>query len=145
MSIDSLLEVRSYDGIGYLPLISYGAWRVAVLRYIDELRVDNLCAMQRHDETDEVFVLLAGRCILFMGEGNEAVTDIHAQDMEPLRLYNVKQGAWHTHTLSPDATVLIVENSDTADENSPVVALSKAQLRELVVLTRGLWGAPELG
>lgn len=142
---DSLLEIRSYDGIGYRPLIDYGAWRVAILRYIDELRVENLAAMQRHDETDEVFVLLAGRCILFLGEGGDAVGAIHAQDMEPLRLYNVKQGAWHTHTLSRDATVLIIENRDTADANSPVVALSAAQRQELVMRTRGLWGAPGLG
>lgn len=142
---DSLLEIRSYDGIGYRPLIDYGAWRVAILRYIDELRVENLAAMQRHDETDEVFVLLAGRCILFMGEGGETVTAIHAQDMEPLRLYNVKQGAWHTHTLSRDATVLVIENRDTGDANSPRVVLNTAQRQELAVLTRGLWGAPELG
>ena len=145
MAIDPLLEIHSYNGAGYKPFVDFGAWRVAILRYIDELRVESLGAMQRHDETDEVFVLLAGRCILFVGEGNDTVTAIHARDMEPLRLYNVKRGAWHTHTLSRDATVLIVENCDTAGANSPTIGLGAAQRQDLAERTRQLWGATELG
>ena len=136
---EHLLEIRDYTGEGYQPLIDFGAWRVAILRAIDELLPENLNAMQRHDETDEVFVLLAGRCILFLGEGDESVTAIHAVDMEPLKLYNVKRGIWHTHTLSEDATVLIVENVDTTDVNSPQIPLKPFQRAKLVRLTQELW------
>jgi len=136
---EHLLEIRDYTSEGYQPLIDFGAWRVAILRAIDELLPENLDAMQRHDETDEVFVLLAGRCILFLGEGDENVTAIHAVDMEPLKLYNVKRGVWHTHTLSEDATVLIVENVDTTDANSPQIPLTPFQRAKLVRLTQELW------
>jgi mannose-6-phosphate isomerase-like protein (cupin superfamily) len=92
MSIpETLLEVREYTGISYQPLIDYGAWRVAILHYIDKLLPQNLDKMQRHDETDEVFVLLSGRCILFIGEGDERISAVYTQDMEPLKLYNVKK------------------------------------------------------
>ena len=64
-----LLDITEYTGEGYLPLIAYGAWRVAILNYIDELLPENIGKMQRHDNTDEVFVLLKGRCILFVAEG----------------------------------------------------------------------------
>jgi len=141
MAIDEkLLEIRQFDGAGYMPLIDYANWRVAMLRYIDELLPHNLTSMQRHDETDEVFVLLNGRCILFLGAGGDNITAIHAQDMEPLKFYNVKRSCWHTHTLSEDANVLIVENRDTVVENSPQIALSTAQTRQLIELTRQLWG-----
>jgi hypothetical protein len=136
---EHLLEIRTYGGEGYQPLIDFGAWRVAILRAIDELAPENLDAMQRHDETEEVFVLLAGRCILFLGEGEAQVTSIHAVDMEPLKIYNVRRGAWHTHTLNDEATVLIIENADTTDANSPRIPLSSAQRAELVRLTRQLW------
>lgn len=136
---EHLLEIRDYAGEGYQPLIDFGAWRVAILRAIDELLPENLDTVQRHDETDEVFVLLAGRCILFLGEGDESVTAIHAVDMEPLKLYNVKRGVWHTHTLSEDATVLIVENVDTTDANSPSKMLSPEQRAEIARLTQQLW------
>jgi mannose-6-phosphate isomerase-like protein (cupin superfamily) len=136
---ESLLQVTEYTGEGYLPLVDYQSWRVAILRYIDELLPQNIDKMQRHDETDEVFVLLAGRCILFLGGGDERISEIYAQDMQPLKLYNIKKGCWHTHTLSPDATVLIVENRDTASHNSPEVALDANQRATLIELTTLTW------
>jgi hypothetical protein len=136
---ESLLEVSEYTGEGYLPLIDYESWRVAILRYIDELLPQNIGKMQRHNETDEVFVLLAGRCILFLGEGDELISEIYAQDMQPLKLYNVKKGCWHTHTLSPDATVLIVENRDTTLHNSPEISLDLEQRARLTELTNIAW------
>ena len=137
---EKLLEVREYREVGYRPLVDYGAWRVAVLNYIDELLPENLASMQRHDETDEVFVLLAGRCILFIGEGEQAVGRIYAEDMQPFKLYNVKKSCWHTHTLSAGCMALIVENRDTNDANSPTVALSPAQQAEILRLTQACWG-----
>lgn len=135
----NLLEISEYAGEGYRPLIDYDRWRVAILRYIDELLPENIGKLQRHDDTDEVFVLLSGRCILFLGEGDESVGAIHAQDMQPLKLYNVKRGAWHSHTLDEAATVLIVENRDTRSANSPEVELSAGQRQQLIELTRSLW------
>ncbi|MGD0002629.1 MAG: hypothetical protein ABSE06_00200 [Anaerolineaceae bacterium] len=135
----NLLEVSEYSGEGYLPLVDFDTWRVAVLNFIDELLPERLNIMQRHDETDEVFVLLKGRCILFLGSEDQAVIKIYAEDLRPLKFYNVKKGCWHTHTLSEDASVLIVENLDTTSENSPTIALSAPQRRELVNLTHQLW------
>jgi hypothetical protein len=139
MNDESLLQVTEYTGIGYQPLIDFANWRVAILRYHDELLPHNIAAAQRHDETDEVFVLLTGRCILFIGEGHDTLTAIHAEDMQPLKLYNVRQSAWHTHTLSRDATVLIVENRDTVEANSPQILLTAAQREQIIQLTQILW------
>lgn len=129
-----LMDIQAYDGEGYLPLIDYGAWRVAILRYIAELEPDRLDKMQRHNETDEVFVLLTGHCMLFLAEGDTEIGAIHGVEMEPLKLYNVRRGTWHTHTLDQAATVLIVENVDTTLANSPEQALSPAQQQQIVAL-----------
>ena len=136
---EKLLEIRSYDGTGYRPLIDYDKWRVAILRYNDELLPERIFAMQRHDETDEVFVLLEGRCILFLGEGKNTINAITAIDMVPRKLYNVKRGAWHSHTLSRDASVLIVENRDTTVHNSPKMLLNDAQRKRIVEITHEIW------
>lgn len=136
---EALCEIRDYEGEGYQPIIDYGAWRVAILRYHPELEPDAITAMQRHDETDEVFVLLAGRCILFLGEGDAQVETIHAVDMQPLKAYNVKRGVWHTHTLNRDATVLIVENRNTTESNSPSTSISHEQRAGLIEFTKQLW------
>ncbi len=136
---EALIEVREHNGADYKPLIDYQSWRVALMNYTADLLPEKINRMQKHTGTDEVFVLLAGRCILFLGEGEESVTDIHAVDMELYKLYNVKKGAWHSHTFSEDARVLIVENRDTVEANSPFVGLSVEQQREVMKLTRELW------
>jgi len=137
---EKLLEVREYKKEGYSPVFDYCAWRVAILNYSDQLLPENLTAMQRHNETDEVFILLRGSCILFIGDGDQNVTDLFAENMQPFRLYNVKKSTWHTHTLNKDAMVLIVENRDTTFDNSPFCPLSDMQRQMIVNQTRELWG-----
>ncbi len=135
----SLLDITEYNGNGYKPLVDYGEWRVAILRWGEDMLPPNINRFQRHNQTDEVFVLLTGRCILFIGAGGDQLTEIFAEDMEPLKLYNVKRGAWHFHTLSDDAVVLIVENRNTDGTNSDDVTLTADQKAKLAELTRALW------
>jgi hypothetical protein len=136
---ESLIEICEHNEPDYKPLIDYQSWRVALMNYTTDLIPAKINRMQKHIETDEVFVLLAGHCILFLGEGDESVTKVHAVDMELYKLYNVKRGVWHSHTFSEDARVLIVENRDTVYENSPFEDLSESQCREIVEFTKKLW------
>ena len=136
---ESLIEIREYNGPDYQPLVDYQNWRVAIINYTSDLTPDKINRMQKHTETDEVFVLMTGRCILFVGEGEESITKIYAVDMEPYKAYNIKRGVWHSHTFSEDARVLIVENRDTVVENSPFVPLSEEQCKTIVELTKTLW------
>lgn len=140
MPIDpALLEIHEHRGPAFQPLVDHQSWRVAVLNFIDHLRAENLHNLQRHDETDEVFVLLQGRCILFIGAGQDEAGPLHAVDLEPLKVYNVKRGTWHNHTLSEDASVLVVENRDTTYDNSPFCDLSDEQREWVVQETARLW------
>ena len=115
-----LLEILEYDEIGYAPVLNDRGFRVAVLNYHPELLMENILNFQKHKETDEIFVLLQGDCTLFVAE-DETISTIHGIKMEPWKIYNVKKGTYHTHTLSRDGKVLIVEADDTSDENSPKV------------------------
>ena len=136
---EHLLEVHRHDGPSYKPLVDFEAWRVAILNASDDLLPENLTRMQRHNQTDEVFVLLAGRCILFVGDGVETVTRLHAVELAPGQVYNVRRAVWHTHTLSADAKVLVVENRDTTYDNSPFTALDQRLHQTLIQLTGSLW------
>lgn len=136
---ETLIEVHEHTEPDYKPLVDYQSWRVALMNYTDDLTPEKINRMQKHTETDEVFVLMAGHCILFLGEGEETVTKVHAVDMELYKLYNVKRGVWHSHTFSKDARILIVENRDTVVENSPFVDLSPSQCTEVLELTKQLW------
>jgi len=124
---EKLLEIREYTGPGYRPIIDFGVWRVAVLNYIDEIHPGRMESMERHNETDEVFVMLKGQGILFLGEGEAQLEMIYPQVMEPGKIYNVKRGVWHTVVLSRDGSVLIVENRNTSKENSDYSLLEPKQ------------------
>jgi hypothetical protein len=133
---EQLLDIEQYTGEGYRPLIDFGSWRVAFLRYIDELIPWNITRVERHLETDEVFVLLEGQAVLFLGGGEGGVEDLEPVAMESGKLYNVKRNAWHTVVLSHDATILLVENQDTGPANTEYSNLCEAHKKFIVNTAR---------
>jgi mannose-6-phosphate isomerase-like protein (cupin superfamily) len=124
---EKLLEIREYTGPGYRPVIDFETWRVAILNYLDEIHPERIDSVERHNETDEVFVMLKGQGILFLGEGEVQVERIYPEVMESGKMYNVKRGVWHTVVLSRDGSVLIVENRNTSRENSDYSLLEPKQ------------------
>ena len=133
-----LVKILEFNGEGYKPLVDFGTWRVAFLRYIDELIPENIHRLERHVETDEVFVLLAGEAILFFGEGENEIEALTSLKMKPGKLYNVRKNAWHCCVLSRDATILLVENNDTGKENTDYIALEPSQKEQLVEISGNL-------
>lgn len=132
---EKLIEIREYAGEGYKPLIDFASWRVAVMRHSEPYAPERIERLERHLETDEVFVLLAGQVTLFVGNGGETRPErLLPQAMEPLKLYNVKRGVWHTILFSRDASVLIVENQDTGLHNTQFAPLTPEQ-REVILET----------
>jgi mannose-6-phosphate isomerase-like protein (cupin superfamily) len=115
---ERLLEVREFNDAGFRPLIHFKTWRVAILNYLDEIHPEQIEMFERHRETDEVFVLLRGKGLLFLGEGERFVERIFSQVMEPGKIYNVRQNTWHSIVLSRDGSVLLVENQNTGKKNT---------------------------
>ena len=111
------LEIKEYTGEGYRSTHAFGEWRVAFLNYAD--RFEHITRLERHMLTDEVFVLLCGSAELWIGEERTRVP------MEPYKIYNVQKAVWHNIHVSPDAKVLIVENDNTAQENSEYLYFEK--------------------
>jgi len=129
---ESILQVATHEGDGYAPVIDFESWRVALLNTADQYREENLTYMERHDQTDEVFVLLKGTCVLVIGDGGDDLGEITAHLMERGVFYNVREAAWHTCALSDGTSVLIVENRDTGRHNSTYIDLSDDQKKHIV-------------
>jgi hypothetical protein len=127
-----ILDIVAYTGEGYKPLIDFNGWRVAYLRYLDGLFPPKIDRIERHMQTDEVFVLIGGQATLLMGGNKSSVEALEAVTMEPLKLYNVRQAAWHGIILSRDATILLVENTNTCDANSEYFTLTPAMRAHLI-------------
>lgn len=130
----AFLEIKRYDGEGYRPLIDFGAWRVAILRWQASMQAEKIEFMERHSQTDEVFVLLNGQAALILGGNSAKVDGIQHQKMEAGNLYNVKQNTWHTVLLSQDASILIVEENNTGEINTEYCSMTKELRNEIIAL-----------
>jgi mannose-6-phosphate isomerase-like protein (cupin superfamily) len=106
------VEIYDYNGENYQTAMKFGSWRIAYLNYGDKTAEENFRKIERHNETDEVFVLLTGKASLYIGEKRSRI------DMEPHKLYNVPKGVWHHIFTSEGTRILIVENENTGEENS---------------------------
>lgn len=102
---------------GYAAVHSFESWRVAYLTYAECF--DNITQLERHNKTDEIFVLLEGSAVLFIGEDAKQV------EMEKNKMYNVKKGVWHNVKVSKDALLMIVENDDTSADNSEYIPFNQ--------------------
>ena len=65
--------------------------------------------------------------------------NIYGIKLNPFTIYNVKCGVWHTHTLSKDASVLIVENQNTSDINSSRSYLKEKERIQIINIANKLF------
>ena len=106
------LEILGFDTPGYERMVEGGGWCVALANYCGVWERGRTTYLERHLETDEVFVLLEGEGSLLIGKEMTEVV------MEKGKIYNVRCGEWHQLICSPKAKLLIVESDATSDENT---------------------------
>lgn len=136
-----ILEIREHTGVGFDRTLAYGTWRVALAHAAPyDRHPSDLRGWQQHNATDEVFCLLRGSCVLFVAGNGEAPGEIQAVALEPLKLYNVRCGAWHARILGEDSSLIIVENDDTSDVNSRDSAMTEEQHARMDALVLSLGG-----
>lgn len=132
-----LIEMYEYNQNGYAKLMNYKEWRVAMLNFSDELLLENINYVEAHNETDEVFVLLEGSCKMILMEfDNKNLKEIEVVELEKNKIYNVPKDIHHSHVLSKDAKVLIIEQEDTNDENSNRVYLTE-EIKKILIEKMG--------
>lgn len=127
-----LIEIQGCMEEGYHPLVFFEGWRVALLNDTPRFHRDRIDEMQRHNTSDEVFLLLEGSFILYVAEGgDEGPGAVRAVKLEPGKVYRVPKGVWHTHETAQGTKVAVIENADVSSENSDRVAVNlQAKLKE---------------
>ena len=86
------LDILEYAGDGYSRVVNGAKWTIAALNYAARFDERNITELERHNLTDETFVLLCGEATLFVGDAARRVK------LEPLKFYNVRAGTWHNIT-----------------------------------------------
>ena len=97
----------------------FESWRVGLLSYGEKF--SRFFMLERHNRTDEVFVLVKGEATLYIADKDINVSEYK---MEKGVIYNVAKSEWHGIVVSRDALVMVVENEDTTEENSDYIYLT---------------------
>ena len=116
------LDILEHGGTEYRRLVNNARWTLASLNWAPRFDEANFAELERHNRTDETFVLLHGKATLLLGEKAERV------EMEPLKYYNVRAGIWHHILVSRDARVLVAENADTSKDNTEYLSLATGKV-----------------
>lgn len=139
------IAINSYDGEGVKRMIESGTWFVGIKNYKPANDVDGFSFLEKHLLTEEVFVLLQGRCVLLVDVSLDGSgSDLQCVPMEQGKVYCVHQGVWHNTIVSRDVKIILIENQNTATENSPVANLSDEQLNKTRYELKTNYFAPEM-
>lgn len=123
------IKIESFDGEGLKRVVESGSWFVGIKNWKPANDAAHFDFMERHMETDEVFVLLEGHCTLLIDHSAERNhTDIRCVPMDQKKVYCVPPGIWHNTITSKDAKLILMENRNTSMDNSEVYQLSKAEI-----------------
>lgn len=126
------LRIESYDGEGVKRSVESGEWFVGIKNYKPGNDAVLFSMMEKHLETDEVFVLLAGGCTLIIDVSPAGTCEnLSCVPMELSKVYCIPKGVWHTTITSKDAKLILVENRNTSMDNSEMLELNAGKLAEL--------------
>ena len=128
---EHLLEIGASFEHTYMPVLDFHGWRVAMLRHFDKLAPENFQEMERHRETNEVFILTAGQADLIICDGDDKPTTPYTFPMELNVAYNIQQAVWHNVVMSADAHIILFERTNTAVENSDYALLEEDLYAEI--------------
>ena len=119
------LQVEDVREAGWhVPIPDGGGWMAAFLNTGEgDWKLPQ--KIERHSETDEVFMLLEGEATLGLAGDSEEPGKLTAVPMKPLVLYNVLNRHWHTCAFGPNSRVFIIERAGTGKGNTTKTPMSK--------------------
>lgn len=113
-----LVEIgRSFEQT-YKPVLGFGGWKVAMLRHCEDVDVTNFQRIERHQNTNEVFILTAGHTDLIVFDGDDVPSACYVASMEINVAYNVERSVWHQVVMAQDAHIVIFEREETSIETT---------------------------
>lgn len=118
----------SYELEGLIRVYENYKWMVGIKNWKPANDIEGINCLERHNESDELFVLLSGKCVLIYANDVNGELVIEAVDMEPMKVYNIPAVLWHNTVTQKGTKLLLVEDSSTGMDNSDLRILSEEQI-----------------
>ncbi len=132
------MKIQSFEmnGEGMQRVYENEKWTVGIKNWKPANDITGLNCLERHNKTDELFVLLSGRCTLISAEEADGELEMEALEMEPFKVYNIPQSLWHNTVTQKDTKMILIEDVSTGMENSDILDLTPAQMETLKSLVK---------
>ena len=132
------MEILKYAfvGEGLTRVFENEKWMVGIKNWKPMNDIANINNLERHNETDELFILLNGQCTLLFANETADGLDIQAVEMEPMKVYNIPRTLWHNTVTRKDTKLALIEDSSTGSANSDNLDLTEAQIARVHELVK---------
>ena len=122
----------AYEGEGLTRVFENEKWMVGIKNWKPANDIANLDNIERHNITDELFILLAGHCtLLFANEKEDGSLAFDYVEMEPMKVYNIPCTLWHNTITQHDTKLALIEDSACGSANSDVRTLTADEIAEI--------------
>ena len=121
----------SFEGEGMTRVFENAKWMVGIKNWKPMNDITGIDRLERHNETDELFVLLNVKFTLVFDNETEEGLKIEYVPMEPMKLYNIPATLWHNTVTQKDTKLCLIEDSATGAANSNELMLTAEQIAEI--------------
>ena len=130
------MEILNYEfnGEGMHRVFENEKWTVGIKNWKPANDVTGIDCLERHNKTDELFVLVEGHCTLIFANEENGELKFNAVKMEKDRVYNIPATLWHNTITQKDTKMILIEDSNTSMDNSDILNLTEEQIK----VVRGL-------
>jgi ureidoglycolate hydrolase len=133
-----IIQSYEYNKEGMSRVYENEKWTVGVKNWKPANDITGIDCLERHNQTDELFVLLSGECVLVFANEVEDQLQIEVVRMVPNKVYNIPRSLWHNTVTQKDTKMVLIEDSSTSMDNSDIRPLSDGQILEIKELTTNL-------
>ena len=125
------IENYAFEGEGMQRVFENEKWTVGIKNWKPANDITGIDCLERHNKTDELFVLAEGSCTLIYANETESGLELGAVKMEPDKVYNIPATLWHNTVTCKDTKMILIEDSNTSMENSDILALNESQIAKV--------------
>lgn len=125
-----------YEQEGMQQVFENEKWMVGIKNWKPANDITGIDCLERHNQTDELFVLAAGACtLIYANETADGIT-FGAVKMEPQKVYNIPATLWHNTITQRGTKMILIEDSLTSMENSDILSLDEGQVETVKSLVK---------
>ena len=130
------MEILNYEftGEGMQRVYENEKWTVGIKNWKPANDITGIDNLERHNLTDELFVLIAGSCTLVFANEEDGKLVFSKVVMEPNKVYNIPATLWHNTITKKDTKMILIEDSSTGMDNSDIYSLNADQIAEIKAL-----------